>query len=46
MELELHYCTSFLVVFEIYLKFTEVCSVLFCLDVEEPASGSEERGSQ
>ena len=32
--------------FGIYFKFTGMCLVLFCLHVEEPASGSEEGGSQ
>jgi len=30
----------------IYLKFTGMCLVLFCLHVEELASGSEEGSSQ
>jgi len=46
IELELHYHTASLVVFGIHMKFTGMCLVLFCLDIEEPASGSEEGGSQ
>jgi hypothetical protein len=34
------------VAFVIYLKITGICSVLLCLHVDQPASGSEEEGSQ
>jgi len=46
IELELHYHTASLVAFGIHMKFTGMYSVQFCLNVEEPASGSEEGGSQ
>jgi hypothetical protein len=42
----LHYRTSGLLAFVIYFKIARICSVLFCLHVDQPASGSEEGGSQ
>ena len=41
----IHYHTLALVGFGIYCKITGMCSVLLCLHVEQPASGSEEEGS-
>jgi len=35
-----------LVAFVIYFKIIVMCSVLFCLHVDEPVSGSEGGGSQ
>jgi len=37
----LHYHTSALVAFVIYFKIIGICSVLLCLHVDEPVSGSE-----
>jgi hypothetical protein len=34
------------VAFVIYFKITGMCSVLLCLHVDQPASGSEDGGSQ
>ena len=37
---------SALLAFVIYFKIIGMCSVLLCLHVDEPVSGSEEGGSQ
>ena len=52
MELSLHSTLrhnaspSALLAFVIYFKIIGMCSVLLCLHVDEPVSGSEEGGSQ
>jgi hypothetical protein len=45
IELEIHFHTA-LVAFGIYFKFRGLCLGVFCLHVEEPASGSEEGSIQ